>query len=413
MDPVDYLSRMKARIPSFMTKGTLFEQFLGVIAGGLQEIEQAGFDLLNNRSLLTASGVQLDGIGQIVNLARAAGETDADYRLSLATRVLTFVKSGTPEDVIAAYLAITGAPSVVYTEIYPATFQLAGTPTVDVTDTAVAAAITATIRAAKPAGVNMIVSAIGGFDFSNASEVDGSNNGPLDDAHGFGTYSFKDSVNALNASLLNGILIGNWDPTTPDLLFDGVNDYATVAYNALYDFERTDPMSIFVRFRTLASGWSLFEKGTNDANRRGYRLSIVAGKPRIVLSNVEASNALRVETTTTVNDGANHSACFTYDGTSAPAGVTAYIDGATATKNTVTNTLSATIASASSLINFGKDANGASGFGAGELMEVVLYKRALTGGEVTNLHNGVAISTTNRIARWAVPTTGGTLSRAI
>lgn len=415
MDEIVHLDRMQARLPSHMDGGAKFLSLLGIIAGQYQEIEAAFTALLDERSMSTAVGSQLDGIGQIVNLPRLFMQSDSDYRLALSSYVLSLTKSGTPEDVISAYLSITGAPAVTYGEIYPATFTLSGIPTVDLSDPAVAAAINATISKAKPAGVNGLITALGGFDLSQASEADGSGNGPSDAAHGFGTYAFNDSVNSLNATLNNGLLIGFWDPVQQqmDIQMDGVDDYASAAYNSLFDFERTDSFSVFVRLRTSASSWSLFEKGTNTSARRGYRLSIVGGKPRAVLCNDEATNALRVDSNVAVNDGLKHSAAFTYAGTSVPGGILMYVDGAAVAMTTITNTLSATIAAAASPINFGKDANASSGFAAGELYEVWLYKRVLTAPEVANLHNAVAISATNLIAHWFVPTGGGSLSRVI
>jgi hypothetical protein len=187
MDTVDHLARLRARLPSFMAGGSNFDTLLSILAARFQDIESTLGDLFALRSINTASGAQLDGIGQIVNLPRTFGQSDSDYRLSLAASLLSLSKSGTPEEVIFAYLSITGAPTVTLTEIYPATFQLSGIPTVDTTDASVAAAITSTIRQIKAAGVNMIVTAIGGFDLSDISQVDGINNGPSDADHGFGS----------------------------------------------------------------------------------------------------------------------------------------------------------------------------------------------------------------------------------
>jgi hypothetical protein len=181
---------MRDRLPAHLRAGQNFDKLLISIAARFQGLETVLFDLLFKRSLDVATGKQLDGIGQIVDLARVPGQTDTSYRFAIKTRFITLTKSGTVEDVIQAFRNVTGAVTASYTEVYPATFQISGLPTVDVTDHDVAAFINATMQGIKAAGINMILSTITGFTLSQASEVDIDGNGPLDEDEGFGSANY-------------------------------------------------------------------------------------------------------------------------------------------------------------------------------------------------------------------------------
>ena len=100
----------------------------------LQELETVLFDLLENRSLDTAEGVQLDRIGTIVGLARTGSQSDTDYRASLGVQIRRNLSQGEPETLIEILAALTSSTVVKLREIYPAeiimTFNgdIVGTP---------------------------------------------------------------------------------------------------------------------------------------------------------------------------------------------------------------------------------------------------------------------------------------------
>ena len=54
---------------------------------GVQTTEESLLDLLNNRSILTAFGVQLDYIGKIVGIKRG-GRSDESYREAIQLQIL-------------------------------------------------------------------------------------------------------------------------------------------------------------------------------------------------------------------------------------------------------------------------------------------------------------------------------------
>jgi Protein of unknown function (DUF2612). len=186
-DEIIHLDEMRERLPSHMRSGTQFDKLLQIFAERYQDIEDVFQDLLTNRAIDTAEGKQLDGLGQIIDLAREPGQSDVSYRLAIKSQFIVLSKSGSVEEVIDAYLKVTESATLEYTEIYPATFQLAALPTVDVTDPDIAEYINTTMQNIKPAGVNMILTTATGFTLSQYSEVDGSGNGPTDNDEGFGS----------------------------------------------------------------------------------------------------------------------------------------------------------------------------------------------------------------------------------
>lgn len=103
---------------------TNFQKFLASFCTGASDIQTQLNELLNDRSIYTAIGVQLDGIGLILDLPRAPGQSDADYREALLFRIKELGSSGTPEDVIDALKFFTKADTVFYSDQFPAGYIL-------------------------------------------------------------------------------------------------------------------------------------------------------------------------------------------------------------------------------------------------------------------------------------------------
>jgi hypothetical protein len=170
---------------------------------------------------------------------------------------------------------------------------------------------------------------------------------------------------------------------------DGSTVTGTVTFNSLFNYERTDSFSAFVRFRVPAAlPLTQIFVGKAGATSRGFQLLIAsAGVLRVQLVNNDASNVVRVETTTRIDDGQWHTAGFSYTGTSAASGVTVYIDGAVAATNTLSNSLSATIQASTDLVL----ANAL----LADIAEVRLYKRALSAQDHLDLHQYLFVATTS------------------
>jgi len=95
----------------------------GAFAIDLQEFEETLDGLLNAVSLETASGEQLDKIGDILAVDRA-GRTDAIYKSRLFAAVLQYTSSGRWEQVIQGFKLLTGADAVQGGEVYPGAVTL-------------------------------------------------------------------------------------------------------------------------------------------------------------------------------------------------------------------------------------------------------------------------------------------------
>ena len=87
----NYIQRFKNK-PRLMALTTAYlEQ--------IQDLEDALFQLITDRTIETAVGPQLDGIGSIVGEDRE-GRDDDDYRLAIRVRILLNLTDGTIEQVI-------------------------------------------------------------------------------------------------------------------------------------------------------------------------------------------------------------------------------------------------------------------------------------------------------------------------
>lgn len=100
-----------------------FVQVLQLLTKQCEDIETAIFEFLNEFSIDTAVGAQLDLIGRLVGLNRN-GRDDASYRTLLQIKVEINFSAGTPESLLKAAVALYDASNVQYTPIYPAKVQL-------------------------------------------------------------------------------------------------------------------------------------------------------------------------------------------------------------------------------------------------------------------------------------------------
>ncbi len=100
------------------------EGTLEAINNQVQEIENTGWDLKENRSLDTATGVQLDGIGEIVNLERPTGMSDTEYRIRLKAQIQILISNGEPETIIRIFQLLSGATSIHLIELELASYGI-------------------------------------------------------------------------------------------------------------------------------------------------------------------------------------------------------------------------------------------------------------------------------------------------
>ena len=104
---------------------TNFQNLIYAIETLFQELNTQEINLQTLRFLPTAQGVQLDGLGQIIGLARIDGQTDASYREALGFQIYINLSVGYPEQVITILKNLTQATKVWYNEQYPAAYEMA------------------------------------------------------------------------------------------------------------------------------------------------------------------------------------------------------------------------------------------------------------------------------------------------
>ena len=132
---------------------TNLQKMIFAILTQAQQLNDQEFLLYTRRSLATAEGAQLDGLGQIIGLARISGQSDAAYRLALQFQIFINESSGTPEQVIYILGFMTAATHVYYNEVYPAAYQMATNGLIFPDDPSVLPGL---IQSVSPAGVEFI-----------------------------------------------------------------------------------------------------------------------------------------------------------------------------------------------------------------------------------------------------------------
>lgn len=103
---------------------TNLQKVIKALVEPLQELEDVNYELLTERWLSTAVGVQLDKLGNILGLPRNPGESDESYRQRLMFQVFINISNGTPEEVSNLAVFLTKATYVRFFDVFPAFFQL-------------------------------------------------------------------------------------------------------------------------------------------------------------------------------------------------------------------------------------------------------------------------------------------------
>jgi hypothetical protein len=105
--------------------GDNWQRLFSVIGVVFGEVELVSAEAHLERYVGTASGANLDRIGELVNLQRGGTTDDDDYRLAIIAEATSLVVSGTPEEIIdlAVRLAPEGA-DVRFYEAPPAFFYI-------------------------------------------------------------------------------------------------------------------------------------------------------------------------------------------------------------------------------------------------------------------------------------------------
>ena len=159
-------------------KSEYMKKYIKAFLTPMKRIEKTLDDLQKYRYILTASGAQLDIIGEIVGVSRG-GLLDTEYRIAIIFKIYLNRSHGTPEILIAFVKNLTEASKVHYIEHHPATVEIIFT-----TNKPVPVNLKRIIEDVAPSGVEILLTLSGGGkDFS----YDGESIYPPDsDTLGFG-----------------------------------------------------------------------------------------------------------------------------------------------------------------------------------------------------------------------------------
>lgn len=154
MDHVtDHADRAIARLVQQLQGKPRLASLLRAFVGEVQAVEDALWQVLEQRLLDTAVGAQLDLLGRVVGRARQ-GMSDESYRTHLRVQIRLNLGSGTGNDILGTFALLVGdATRLQLVEQFPAAFVLRVADTLPVA-VADAASI---LQAAKAAGVRAIL----------------------------------------------------------------------------------------------------------------------------------------------------------------------------------------------------------------------------------------------------------------
>jgi hypothetical protein len=142
-----------ARLLTQYQSSTALRQLLSAFILQVQTIEDALTGMNTLRYLSDASGQQLDNIGEIVGIARAAGQSDASYLTAILGQININTSQGQPEQIIRAFILFTGVTQVRFFEFPPASYLVEST--YDPSDLAAIQSIFGILNDVSPAGVKI------------------------------------------------------------------------------------------------------------------------------------------------------------------------------------------------------------------------------------------------------------------
>jgi hypothetical protein len=141
-----HVADAQARLPEQFKNAGNLKNLIAAFVESTQDYEDLVYPLFTLLDIDTMEGVQLDGIGSIVNEARQ-GRSDAEYREAIRVRISLNTSSGEPETVIWLFKTLTDPTGAIdYVEDYPAGYVIYG-------DGDQFAELLAAMEASSPAGV--------------------------------------------------------------------------------------------------------------------------------------------------------------------------------------------------------------------------------------------------------------------
>jgi hypothetical protein len=151
--PVDHVAGMKALLPAQWYTQPNILGWVTALGNRINELDSAANDLITLMPLASAVGVQLDGWGRILNVARS-GMADNVYSIVLQEVAAGYAVKGTPPQMIALFFKLVGGTDIEYTERDIASFWMSATGP---SPLATYQQIRQIMDAARPAGVEMFL----------------------------------------------------------------------------------------------------------------------------------------------------------------------------------------------------------------------------------------------------------------
>lgn len=119
----NHISKALARLAQQYKGKPRMAAVLGIFVYQVQQIEDAGYDVMIYRRLANAEGEQLDLIGRIIGQDREAAD-DAEYRLRLAARIRANLSTGSAEDILTVFSILLPDNTIHLSPLYPAAILL-------------------------------------------------------------------------------------------------------------------------------------------------------------------------------------------------------------------------------------------------------------------------------------------------
>lgn len=119
----DHVARALLLLPAQFREKARLEALLSAFIAEAQDLEDALFELLEERGLDAAVGVQLDRLGELLGEERR-GLEDSAYRLRLKVRIQRNLAQGEPERMIEVLRLLTGSDVVELWEPFPAVVRI-------------------------------------------------------------------------------------------------------------------------------------------------------------------------------------------------------------------------------------------------------------------------------------------------
>jgi hypothetical protein len=146
----DHAGQALARLIEQYKESPKLRSLLSISCTQVQSLEDTALAVYTLRLLDNTTGVQLDGVGEIIGEARQ-GRGDDTYRTAILVRIAINSSGGTPEILIFIADRLANASRVQLREIYPANVEIY------IEAESLPAAIRQLLQSATPAGVGNVI----------------------------------------------------------------------------------------------------------------------------------------------------------------------------------------------------------------------------------------------------------------